>query len=580
MIRKFVSLIALVTASMLPVQAATVNGIVRQTDSTGSAVSGAIVTLSQGGGGGGSTALRDTTDLTGAFSFNDVKIGNRQLRASKDGFQNSTQTAISIADSLATYTKNLILLPIQYSSISGTVTDSTEGTTISGARVILRMSTGGGAAIDTETTDATGKYQFTKAQSGSSYTINVSATGFVTKTSSAIQLTGTTPGTIDIKLNKVILGSITGKITGDSLKGTIIAGARVILSRMGGGGMGGAIDTVVSGADGVYLFENISSGQGYSITASSTGYNNTSSNLNNKKAGVDTVNIVLSKPGTGNLFVIVKKRSDSSGIAGASIVAVPSGYTGGTTLTGITGSTGSIEFEQIAIVNTSLNYSVTASIDGFTATSGSGSVPKNGADTVTIYLTAATAGTKVVKGLVTDSITKAVLANAKVTLTISNGGGAGGGRTSLTFIAATAADGSFLISGIPVDRNTGSVSVVMSGYLQYSRNNTALGAANTADTTTINIALRLTSAPVLKGKSDAHSQVAFSISESGLIHINSLSHSGVVQLFGIDGKLICKKTVGANSNVIKIPSRFISGKPLVLSIQQDDKVFTKQIIVP
>jgi len=172
-------LLSIVALSILSVEAATVSGVVKEGDSTGAAVDSAIVTLTATGTGG--VTLRDTTDATGAYSFSSVSIGTRQIRAAKTGYNTMAQSTINIADSTATYTRDLYLVPIVYGSITGTVTDSVAGTPIEGAKVYLRSTGGGAANLDSAMTAANGTYTIAHVQTNIVRTLRVQDSGFVTK---------------------------------------------------------------------------------------------------------------------------------------------------------------------------------------------------------------------------------------------------------------------------------------------------------------------------------------------------------------------------------------------------------------
>jgi hypothetical protein len=760
MVRKLGFVMAFVTTSILSLQAATISGVVKEGDSTGVVVPNAIVTLSTtgagggGGGGGGGVTLTDTTDELGAFSFTEIAVSNRQLRATKTGYQNSSSTIVAVTDSAAgvyvkdlylvsnsiranvtgtvtdtvsalplanaqvvirktgsvgdtvitdtaglfkfdtlapgtytvsvsltgytakstsvtissatvpaiavqlapivyatvsgtvtdsvstspvpaarvilqsgtrrdtvvttatgafsfdsvasgTYTLNtsltgyttkstsvsvssatvpaisILLVPIQYASISGTILDSTAATAISGATVILKTSGGMGTAVDTTVTDTLGKYTFATVTSGKSYTLSVTATGYVAKTTAAIALTGTTAVTADVKILAITMGKITGIVTSDSLKGPAVSGATVVLSlrsSTGGGGSGTPIDTMTSDSTGAFLFENVASGSNYRVTATLTGYTSAYSSITGKTGGIDTANIVMSKVGTGSLLVRVLKQADSTGIPSATITAVTTGSSS-TSLSGVSGADGSAVLSGFEITTTALSISVTASATGYTAAAGSGSIPKNGSDTVTIYLTAAATGTKLLQGVVSDSTSKEPLSNVRVVLTITSGGGGGG--TSLTFIDTTGADGAYTFSGIPVNRNTGTLAATLTGYPNFSRNNVAIGAANAADTATFNIVLLKTTAVVSGAISAIVLRPDFRLSATGILQLKNFSNIGMVKIFSVDGKLLFKSAFNSQTKAIRLPASLAgSGKALLVSVSQNNEVYRKQIMIP
>jgi hypothetical protein len=563
-----------VVVQLYQIQYATVSGAVTDSVAT-TALNGARVILQAG-------SRRDTvlTNATGIFSFDSVRSGTYTLTASLTGYIAKSATGTVSSSTVPAF--NIQLAPIQFASISGTVTDSLVTTTfVKGAKVFLRSTAGFGAAatIDSTVTDTVGKYTFPKVQSGTAnaYTINVSATGYVSKTSAAITLTGTTAATADIKMYPIVMAKITGRVTSDSLKGPAVPGATVILTLRGtGGGAGTPIDTMTSDTTGAFLFENVASGSNYRVTASLAGYTSAYSSITGKTTGTDTANIAMVKIGTGSLLVRILKRADSTALPGATVTVITTGS--GTALSGVSGADGSAVFTGFEITTT-LNLAITASLAGYTALAGNGTIAKNGADTVTIYLTAATTGSKLLKGVISDSTSKAPLSNVRVVLTITSGGGGGG--TTLTFIDTTGADGAYAFSGLPVNRNTGTLTATLTGYSNYNRNNAAIGAANVSDTATLNIALLKTTAVGPGVSSAIVLNPEFKLSATGILQLNNFANSGMVKIFSIDGKLMFKSAFNSQTKALRLPtSLIVSGKALLVSVSQNNVIYRKKIITP
>jgi Carboxypeptidase regulatory-like domain len=655
--------LALLAAVLISTEAATISGVVKEGDSTGTALSGAIVSVSLGGGG--AQTISDTTDASGVYTFSGITVGQRRVRVSKSDYVSSGSVTVNVTDSLGTYTANLYMVssanafttvsgtvtdsiskaalggakvilragqirdtvitgvtgdfsfdsveigtvtltssltgyvskstnltitttaspvavtlsPVQYGSLLGTVTDSVAKIALSGATVILRQSGGmggTGTSIDTTTTAADGRYLFDKVATGS-YTVNVSFTGYVSKTSSTLQVSGTASDTGDITLEKIMMGSITGIVTSDSTRGPAIAGVTVILSLRSsmGGSSGTALDTVTTDAAGNYSFTNVASGSNYRVAASMSGYTGANSNINGKSSGTDTVNIAINKIGTGTLLVKVLKQTDSTVVAGASIAGVINGTS---TLTGVSAANGTVSFADITIANNMLNVSVTAAATGFNAGTGTGTIPRNGADTVEIYLSAATAS-KMLKGTVIDSLTKKELANVIVVLSIT-GGGAGGAGTSLTFVDTTGSDGAYVFSMIPVNRTSGSLTMTLTGYRTVGNNNmVTLGTNNTADTTTRTITM-IPVTPVIIASKTVSAVSGFRMMPSGIIEFYNITGNGIVKIFSVDGKLIFKSSINTNTRNVKLPENLTrSGKSLIVSLTIGKNVYRKEVVV-
>jgi 5-hydroxyisourate hydrolase-like protein (transthyretin family) len=297
MLRKMSMLLSIVALSILSVEAATVSGVVKEGDSTGAAVDSAIVTLTATGTGG--VTLRDTTDATGAYSFSSVSIGTRQIRAAKTGYNTMAQSTINIADSTATYTRDLYLVPIVYGSITGTVTDSVAGTPIEGAKVYLRSTGGGAANLDSAMTAANGTYTIAHVQTTIARTLRVQDSGFVTKNTPAVTLADTAALTVDIQLVKILYGSITGRVT-DSAAGTPIEGAKVYLRSTGGGG-GAILDSAMTAANGTYTIAHVQT--------------NIVRTLRVQDSGFVTKNTTITVPDTAALVVNVELRIATVAIA-------------------------------------------------------------------------------------------------------------------------------------------------------------------------------------------------------------------------------------------------------------------------
>ena len=267
MFKKFGLILSVIALNVLSVQAATVSGVVKEGDSTGTPVDSAIVTLTSTGGGG--VTLRDTTGADGTYSFSSVTVGTRQVRASKTGYLTSAVSTIGVTDSTATYTQNLFLVSSSIrATVSGTVTDSAGGTLLAGAKVLLRIGTGTfGAARDSVVTGASGTFSFDTVPAGS-FTLATSDSGYNSKNVTG-NITNTTPPAVGIQLVKITYGSITGMVT-DSVAGTAVAGAKVYLRTTTGGGT--ILDSATTATDGSYTISNVQSGIARTLRAQDSGY--------------------------------------------------------------------------------------------------------------------------------------------------------------------------------------------------------------------------------------------------------------------------------------------------------------------
>ena len=353
---------ASLAAGVISVQAATVSGVVKEGDSTGAPVAGAIVTLASSGGGGGGSTLRDTTDETGAYSFGSVGIGTRQARASKTGYLNSALSTIGITDSTAAYTQNLFLVSTSIrATVSGTVTDSAAGTPLTGAKVLLRIGTGAGASIrDSVTTGTSGAYSFDTVPAGA-FTLVASATGYISRNTTG-NITSATPPAIDIKLVKILYGSITGTVT-DSAAGTALAGAKVYLRTTGGGGGGTILDSTVTAASGSYTIANVQTGIARSLRVQDSGFTTKNTTITLTDTAATTVNVQLVKILFGSITGTVTDSVAGTAIAGAKVYLRTTGGGGGTILdSAVTAASGSY---TITNVQTGIARMVRAQAAGF-----------------------------------------------------------------------------------------------------------------------------------------------------------------------------------------------------------------------
>jgi large repetitive protein len=652
-------------------QAATVNGVVKENDSTGAAISGATVTLTPTGGG---TALLDTTDATGAFSFSNVPGTAAapviyRISAAKTGYRVlAVMTRVTVNNATGTFTQNLYLIPtgtIGVHSISGTVNDSVAGsalTPLSGARIILstRSMTGATTNIDTVTSGTNGGYTIDSVAVGT-YTLTVSKTGYATQTANVtvalvnivqnfkllhvltasitgtvtdtgttgivgakvyvltrggtvaiidsavtttggsytianvpsstaginytvrasatdyvtgsvnVTVTGSAAQTVNIKLVKILMASITGTVTDSSAAGVApVAGAKITLRTGGGIGGGTVIDSTVTGTDGKYTIADVPSGVTYTVRAEAVGYVTSNTNVTFTGTAAQTVNIRLVKIPSGNLYVLVKARADSANISGASVSAT----IGTTVLNGTTGTSGLISFLAVATGN----YSITVSAANFTAISSTTTLIANRNDTVKVYLVAATGGTKTLTGVIKDSASSIVLPNVAVVLTIQ---GAGIGGAALTLVDSTNASGAYSFVGIPISRNTGRITATLAGYRTFTNNAVAIGAANTADNNVFNIFMVKVLVGVTYFINHASGNPDFSIAPKGILRFSNISEAGLIKVFGMNGRLLYQSTLHAQATSLSLPASMVkSGNAYIISLTQKKAVYRKQIMMP
>jgi hypothetical protein len=437
-------------------------------------VEGAKVVLSRGNS---TTGFRDTayTDAQGFFGFDSVPANtgytvavtfagyvNRSLNNQTIPSEDTLVLAIGIAP---TPTPGLV---------RGTVTDTVGAKVVAGAQVILSRSGGGGATFrDTTVTDAQGNFGFDSIPANSGYTVAITATGFTNRSLN----NQTVPAGDTLKLAIGIApplppGLVRGTVT-DTVNNKVLAGARVIFSRFGGGGSFN--DTMITDAQGKFAFDSVPANTGYTVAVSLTGF--VTRTLNNQTVpGGDTLllNVNMAPILLGTLTIFAADSADSAALKGASVLARLNSTT---SRTGTTGDNGLISFDTVAAGN----YSVTVSIAGYIAKSVSVSMGNGENDTGKIYLTKIAEGnSKTLTGIVKDSTGKAV-EGATVQLVI--GGGGGGGQSSIRLQTTTSATGAYSFAGIPATANNVTLTVTKTGFANSTANVNLEESATTRDVT-------------------------------------------------------------------------------------------------
>jgi hypothetical protein len=261
--------------ALAPIQYTSVSGTVKDS-ATGDAIAGAIVSI-----GTGTTSKRDTTDADGKYTLDSVTAGVNRISVSATDYISKT---ISDTVPATAQTLDIILSPTIVGSVSGTVTDSATGKGIEGA--IVSIGTGMGAATRVDTTDADGKYTLAKvATRTTSYTIQVSATGYLAK-SDTVMVRDTTARTKDFALSKVVYFKVSGVVK-DSVTGSPIAGATVILR----GQRQETLDSIVTDSTGAYAVDSALTGS--TLRVSKSGYTTKRVTLSGSTPDPQTINVLL-----------------------------------------------------------------------------------------------------------------------------------------------------------------------------------------------------------------------------------------------------------------------------------------------
>jgi YD repeat-containing protein len=185
-----VSGVASAGATFTAITSGTLSGSV--TNSTGgTAISGATVQALQAGTVKSST----TTTAGGAYSMTNLAAGSYDIQVSASSFGTALKNSVSILGGQTTAANFSLSAP---GSITGKVTRPDGVTAIVGAGLKIFV---GSAAGSSTTADSSGNYSLTGLNAGS-YTIETSATGYVTR-SQTVAVTGGSATTTNIVLQPV-----------------------------------------------------------------------------------------------------------------------------------------------------------------------------------------------------------------------------------------------------------------------------------------------------------------------------------------------------------------------------------------
>ncbi|HVM00121.1 MAG TPA: carboxypeptidase regulatory-like domain-containing protein [Egibacteraceae bacterium] len=153
-------------SQLRPVDDSAVAGLVTST-ATGAPIAGATVTVTRTQGLPGSVAGQGTTDANGQYRIEQLAPGPYNITASASGYKARTETSVGLQGG-QTRTVHFALQP---GGITGTVTDSRNGSPIAGATVTKVAADG---SQSTTTTGADGKYTFLAVPAGQ-YTVKAAA---------------------------------------------------------------------------------------------------------------------------------------------------------------------------------------------------------------------------------------------------------------------------------------------------------------------------------------------------------------------------------------------------------------------
>ena len=259
-------------ATALDFQLSTAGQIAGQvTANSGTAVVGATVTIT---GGAIATTLTVTTNSTGNYLSGWVPIGPYTVTASATGL--TTTSATTPVKTGVTSTLNITMGSGGggVGSVSGTVTNISNGAALSGATV----SYSGGST----TTNTSGGYTFSPVTAGT-YNFTASKSGYLARSASVGVTAGATT-TSDLQL--ATAGKIAGTVKNGS--GAAITGATVTVK----GGVIATSVTLTTSSTGTYATPWIPVGS-YTVTVAKSGYTTQSKSANATSGATTTVNLTM-----------------------------------------------------------------------------------------------------------------------------------------------------------------------------------------------------------------------------------------------------------------------------------------------
>lgn len=435
-------------------QLASLSGVV--TDTNGTAIRGAVVTLSNGTSAG----MSDTTDSRGRYSITRIIPDTYTVTVSASGFNSTTGTAALDQGGASVLNFSLTGIGASTAGITGLVVDG-NGQPIIGARVTI---TGGPVTGRTSTTDGNGQYQLLNLPAGT-YTLRVNATGFQSQTQTVFTQVNTT-SQLDFTLTEQVnqlFGSIAGRVTRSD--GTALPGVTV---RVTAGPSTGQV--ITTDDQGNFSILDLPIGT-YALTFSRSGFSTrTITNIEvfgNTVTSIDDVALAASSTGA----VLSGTVTDTNGNPISSVlVRVLQNNTVVASTT--TGAQGTYSFSNLAAGTYVVQFSKT----GFTTAQVSGvAITTGDSVTVNVQLTGSGTGTGTITGLVVDPLGRPVQG-----ATISLNGPSG------TQTATTDANGVFEFDNL-TPGSTYSLTVTASGFLTESRQNITVAEG---DETNLRIQLR------------------------------------------------------------------------------------------
>jgi sugar lactone lactonase YvrE len=249
---------------------ATLSGVV--TGSSNQGLSGVVVRVG---------TLAATTIGDGSYRITGIPAGTATITATLSGYQTATVSAAFLAGGSYVFSPTMYpngVTPLG-TSLKGSIADSVTKSPIQGAQIVL--------GTVTNTTPAAGTFEFTNLNTGA-FSVTVSATGYTAATFSGTLVAGQNDvGKIEL-VKQAATSTLSGVIKDSATKAPIV-GAVVAVQ--------GLATTATSGTDGTYSITGITN-NAPKLTVTATGYITRQLSVTLPQAGVSTLDIELTKPGT------------------------------------------------------------------------------------------------------------------------------------------------------------------------------------------------------------------------------------------------------------------------------------------
>ncbi|MGG0853609.1 carboxypeptidase regulatory-like domain-containing protein, partial [Metabacillus fastidiosus] len=388
--------------------------------STGAAISGAAVQLSNSVGAIVNTAV---TDENGVYVFNNVVPDSYNLSFIANGYSSGRAGAIVNPNQTTVVNTNLTRLA---GALSGTVLNN-NNEPLANAQVTVFQNN---IQVTSAITDVNGNYLISNLSPGS-YVIVTTTDNFITNTVSVTITNGET--TVLNFILQPLPGTLSGQVTDSS--GNPIAGATISVQLSTGTGI--IIGSISTDSNGVYTITGLAPGN-YVLNASAVNFQTALSGASISPNTTTIVNFTLTST-PGSITGQITNRETGAPIAGANVEIRVIDSSGAVVSTVLSDQNGQYLVNQLApgsytLIISSANFQTTAVseivIAGQTTTANVSLNPSPGS----------------ISGTVLNSQDGTLIAGAAVNIINSN-------NTLITTVL-TGQDGTFIVNGLSPDQYT------------------------------------------------------------------------------------------------------------------------------